>query len=432
LEVFGASLLDEKYLHFVEELPNLTNPRSIAIPPLTSTNISRTVLNTEAETFTTRLILQEESQKKFLADGGEVTLSQFSPSTMSIVSGPIQHTFEFPFPVEKGSERVRIARKSGWIEIIPKLSRPPTSDSTTPRFPIDRTQNGISLWNMPYINFNQLAQIDYSNSIETNKWVQAHLFSMLSINERHVRDSGKSNFMAEFKETLVYIMTSMITAGSNGIIFGLEGNQKNGAEMLLFPTGLYLDGTSNSIVAEAYIMPLTYDDIPFIKRVMPHHPEVARILGNDQDLKFWKFLLPVLVERCRNWEHTGSCEYSAGIPVSLETGTSPICSCGKGKVSEDFKKIGKWKDFIPYVTRIAVTPVFAVPYLEPSRIVDAVQLAGNDTGRVQESDGSSVCKMCGKSGGKRCGKCGNVVYCSRACQRSDWKEHKKICEQSSS
>lgn len=42
---------------------------------------------------------------------------------------------------------------------------------------------------------------------------------------------------------------------------------------------------------------------------------------------------------------------------------------------------------------------------------------------------SSRCKVCGiyQKGIKRCAKCHNVNYCSRECQASDWKEHKKIC-----
>ena len=37
------------------------------------------------------------------------------------------------------------------------------------------------------------------------------------------------------------------------------------------------------------------------------------------------------------------------------------------------------------------------------------------------------CKVCSKEGTKRCGKCGCAYYCSADCQKSHWKEHKKVC-----
>lgn len=40
-----------------------------------------------------------------------------------------------------------------------------------------------------------------------------------------------------------------------------------------------------------------------------------------------------------------------------------------------------------------------------------------------------TCQKCGKSdqGYQRCSKCKEVYYCSRECQKDDWKTHKKIC-----
>jgi hypothetical protein len=49
-----------------------------------------------------------------------------------------------------------------------------------------------------------------------------------------------------------------------------------------------------------------------------------------------------------------------------------------------------------------------------------------------ESRGASkpdVCRNCGKSGQLRqCGNCKQVKYCTRNCQKEDWKEHKKNCK----
>ena len=39
----------------------------------------------------------------------------------------------------------------------------------------------------------------------------------------------------------------------------------------------------------------------------------------------------------------------------------------------------------------------------------------------------AVCTVCGNPTTKRCGKCSKAWYCRTECQRSDWKDHKKVC-----
>lgn len=45
-------------------------------------------------------------------------------------------------------------------------------------------------------------------------------------------------------------------------------------------------------------------------------------------------------------------------------------------------------------------------------------------------DTSEKLCVCGKPGSKLCGKCGNTSYCSRDCQRTDWKSHRSKCFES--
>lgn len=55
-----------------------------------------------------------------------------------------------------------------------------------------------------------------------------------------------------------------------------------------------------------------------------------------------------------------------------------------------------------------------------------------------DSQGAEVCGGCKKDASslskplKHCAKCGEAWYCSRECQKADWKQHKKVCGKSSS
>ena len=43
-----------------------------------------------------------------------------------------------------------------------------------------------------------------------------------------------------------------------------------------------------------------------------------------------------------------------------------------------------------------------------------------------------MCSVCSKEGAKRCSKCKLQYYCSKECQQSDWKNHKAICRKGNS
>ena len=40
---------------------------------------------------------------------------------------------------------------------------------------------------------------------------------------------------------------------------------------------------------------------------------------------------------------------------------------------------------------------------------------------------SMPCKVCQKNTSSKCGRCKGEYYCSKECQRSDWKFHKSFC-----
>ena len=42
--------------------------------------------------------------------------------------------------------------------------------------------------------------------------------------------------------------------------------------------------------------------------------------------------------------------------------------------------------------------------------------------------GHSLCRVCGERTKRRCATCTHVFYCSRDCQKQDWKKHKIVCK----
>jgi MYND finger len=175
--------------------------------------------------------------------------------------------------------------------------------------------------------------------------------------------------------------------------------------------------------------------------------KVCSINVTEKELKLWKQILPALAERCRTWKHkTESCEYlltgEIPPPKGLEDAQTPFCSCGNGQLPPKFMGDLKMQhlEYVlqKYATRIAISPVFSVPYIEDCFMQTMPRSTGGiaDLGSVLVT-GRQLCKACGSdrrkgsSGASQallmCTRCKLVRYCSKECQKADWKEHKAAC-----
>jgi hypothetical protein len=218
--------------------------------------------------------------------------------------------------------------------------------------------------------------------------------------------------------------------GGQSRVFGINHPTGGGVHILFFISCLRLEIANHTAVLDTAVLPLT-------DRLMPRIDPFLAALTNmgfyninvdDDELRLWKELLPALVERCRQWEHRPSCEYmaKAQIPLSVENGQAPLCSCGNGRFPPRFiSGIPKWDLVSKYAVRAAISPSFSVPFVEQI-------FEGDRAEKVADTFGSR-CRNCGKGKSSdgvnllRCSRCSIAKYCSPECQRADWKEHKKLC-----
>ncbi|KAG0642158.1 hypothetical protein HOY80DRAFT_881952 [Tuber brumale] len=180
------------------------------------------------------------------------------------------------------------------------------------------------------------------------------------------------------------------------------------------------------------------------------HSGISAMATSTDEVTAWCDLLPAFVERCRNWEHKDNCTFKrGGIPLTKDFHRSPLCSCAPGNPSVDFLGKREWRGLAPYVTRAAISPIQPVSYLEPVGYERIKALKGMYAEITQEEEAEKArrvkeeeeekarlekemagkCRVCGKTENlMRCGRCKKVEYCSGACQKTDWKEHKVGCK----
>ena len=388
-----------------------------------------------------RLGILSESIKSSLGNGAIVETVQISPCTIVIAigkSGPKFH-LDFPVPVLKSRSKTRIARKSSYIEVLAPMADPRDGDGF-PHFmyPMLPSKRGPVIWNMPRLNLDRLPILDISKKKEL-EWLTTHTSLMLSSRERHLREKSMGSNTANHKDARINLKDSLFSMfmhfsgqqGQQARVFGINNPDHGGVHILVFVSCLRLDLANHTVVLDAAILPLHNPLMPKIHAFLGKLTEkgFCSVVADSDELRLWKEIIPAWVERCRQWEHRSSCAYltKSQIPLSVEPGQNPICSCGEGTLPPGYTfDLPRWDLAVKYAVRAAISPSFSVPFVEQSFEGDNV----TEPAALYESG----CRVCGKGksddGGKgllKCARCQAVRYCSAECQRVDWKEHKKVC-----
>ena len=390
-------------------------------------------------TMTGRVTAVSDDVKFNLRNGASVETVQISPCTIAVTIGksPCQYYLHFPAPVLRSRSKCRIARKSFYVEVVAPIPGPVDKESF-PHFmyPLFMTGADPVAWNMPRLNLECLPILDTAKTKDL-QWLIMHASLMFSNRERKIREqtpnskAGIHDVRVNFKDSLFCMFMSFSgLQGRRARAFGISNPTAGGVHILVLVSCLRLDIANHTVVLDAAVLPLTDLLMPRITRFLKALTDVGiyAINVDDDEMRLWKELIPALVERCRQWEHGPNCEYRtrSRIPLSVQNGQTPICSCGGGQLPANFLfDLAHFDSVSRYTTRAAISPSFALPFVEP-----AGELLGSEARGLFNGD---RCKACGKgksSSGTsllRCARCREAKYCSVECQRANWKEHKKRC-----
>lgn len=477
MNLYKTTLGDARHVYLTKSPPNKVgcsavcfhaNSRAVSTEELAGNGIRITITaNAERRlakvtALTGRVDFLSKELQKDLKSKSPVESVQISPCVIAVVVGPSRQQYQiyFPVPVLNSRSKTRIARKSSYVEIVAPIADPVAQYFSYFMYPLFVQGHSPVVWNMPYLKMESLPILNTKKPGRL-QWLNHQLGCMMSVRERKLREKAmaskgtvQEDARINFKDTLLsFLLTfsGLQQAEQRVRILRLNHPEKGGVHVLFLGSSLRLDAANSTVVLDAAVLPLT---LPLVHKIRPFLEAInelpsATLTVDDNELRLWKEVIPAMVERCRTWEHKSTCEYreKSQIPLSVEDGESPICSCGNGQLPAKFIAVPKWDSVSRYATRIAISPSYSVPFIEE---IFPPEISSSAAGRNPSSsnanlssvlvpssstymEGLNECHNCGKDkkeDGKelmKCSRCRIARYCSSECQRGDWKEHKKVC-----
>ena len=275
-------------------------------------------------------------------------------------------------------------------------------------FPVVGTEGVLRPWSIHRLNLSCLPVLDIK-ARKVDKWLDTHVGSMLSTRERSLRRKRRNDALMFCKDTLhtMFVRSAGIQGGSARRLFALRDEATNNCDTVFFISDLRFDLHCHTMVCDGYVLPLTNELLPRIESSfakLVHKGDMISVNVFEGEMQAWKQLLPAFVERCRSWKHREDCEYKSQgkVPLTDLMEVDPLCSCGRGKDTEGMSKVALWSKLAPHVTRVALSPLFAVSYLET-------------VGRDPSAHRCFVCRGKGKPKLMTCTVCKKVRYCSKVC-----------------
>ncbi|OTA06053.1 hypothetical protein A9Z42_0067830 [Trichoderma parareesei] len=302
-------------------------------------------------------------------------LYQNNPFSISIIMGKKKFICPFRYPVPLSSIASKtglsgVGRTSVYIKVVAPLVDPRQSSVLKDWLSLTTiTSGGLPVAiNMPHLSLDALPVIELSQPQRL-----AWLTTLTSLQcPRHDQRGSTEDVRARFKGTLSAMFKACSgTPRSQACMFSLSGRRRRDIQALVLVSAVRLDGDTASVVLDAAILPLAShylasgDSDDLLKRLKLLDALTLQV--DDEEMALWKKTIPSFIERCRTWNHLPSCEYTkqgATVPLSLEPGQPWFCSCGNGRMPDDFIAVPLWKLAAKHAVRIAISPVYCAPLVE--------------------------------------------------------------------
>lgn len=358
---------------------------------------------------------------------------------MKLLVGDIHFDVRFPFPVFDSGCKLRVSRKSGFVDVIAQPLRTSIQrDLVNCSMTIDQTkklktfQPGL----MPRIPLDVLSRIEGSN-INCLPMLGSVQFSTSELAQ--IKASPAIPFEAALPQLRQSISEMFLQMQKGHRIFGIHVASCGGVNAVVCVDSFRADSTHDSIVLDAAICFLEHKTVGKIAPFFMQCPKgMVAMSVSEKELELWRSMARLFVEsaRAKYCHDPTKCMYFGAKGPNVKTGYGErcFCQCGDGVLPETIRTV--LGPTAKYFSRIAI------PYLFPSIFTQSrdhtstlglndkmANMATNPNQSITVTAVPEMCACCGKSPGKlRCSRCKSAHYRVRDCQKKDWPNHKLSCK----
>jgi hypothetical protein len=211
---------------------------------------------------TVRLHFTGEHKEQLAQIGTLVEGFQNSPCTFGLNVGDFQAQTIIPFPFDQSLSRIRIARKSGWVEVVvPFTINSKDPSFNFPLFPVLKGNSGnYYAWNLPQLSTDLLPMLNLDTPHNLS-WIHKNLSGSYSVRQTTVREKGLKGITTgdDLVDLIMNIVThfrpSSGTAGSpnrEGRLFCLE--MEGSVVAIIFVMGFRLEQCDNTAVVDSCVL----------------------------------------------------------------------------------------------------------------------------------------------------------------------------------
>ena len=374
LKIFMTSLGDSANVFITKSPPNSSSEASVTIPSYPSRydgNTQGFIANGKLQSMGIRINTESANEKLALIVGIAVVLRQLTPWELEVQVVGYKHQIKLPVPVSTAHCKSLILRESPYL----KLVAPPLSAEdryTMSPFPVSLTGTGPRLLNMPRVSLDMLPALDTKGNMS---WLKTHLAMSFSASETEayrLNPETTTNPRIHFKNSLLSLYK--LSSGLEGNVshaqpFALFSKTSQHHDALIFVNELRLDLSGRTVLLDVAILSPFKISSTNTNRALTEllAKPFVRIEVSDVELKIWRNTIPAFIERCRTWSHSDTCEYQqfGRIPLPYNPPERFICTCGNGVFPDGYlKAVPDWSDLAGYCVRAAISPCFAVPYVD--------------------------------------------------------------------